>query len=267
MLASEAGELFGFIAEQIEMLLRTHCPDQLSGPEEVAVLNLGLDFSFPVYQTAIDSGVLLRWTKGFDIPSVVGQDVCELIQHEIALRRLPVKVTALVNDATGTIMSRVIFGTGTSGVYLEKLSKITKPLDGQFDDSSGKMFVSIEWGSFDNDLSVLPNTEYDIEVDRFSRNPGDQMFEKRVSGMFLGELLRTILAKLQDDPAVRLLDNIDADLGVSTGDQIPLYTRWAVDSSILSIAELDETDELETLRQKMFDALGVPFLCISIEDA
>ncbi|KAI4262937.1 MAG: hypothetical protein L6R42_001895 [Xanthoria sp. 1 TBL-2021] len=281
MLAYEAAELFGFIADQIEVLLRTHCPDQLSVSENVAILSLGLTFSFPVYQTAVNSGILLRWTKGFDIPSVVGQDVCELLQHEIALRRLPVKVTALVNDAAGTIMSRAyslplgetrtsigtIFGTGTNGVYLEKLSEITKPLDGQFDGSSGKMFVSIEWGSFDNELSVLPNTEYDIEVNQFSLNPGDQMFEKRVSGMFLGELLRTILAKLQNDPAVRLFDGIDANLRLTTGDQMPLHTRWAVDSSILSIAELDETDDLETLRQKIFDALGVPSSRIRIEDA
>ena len=56
------------------------------------------------------------------------------------------------------------------------------------------MFVSIEWGSFDSELSVLPNTEYDIEVNQLSRNPGDQMFEKRISGMFLGEVFRTILA-------------------------------------------------------------------------
>ncbi|KAL9039420.1 MAG: hypothetical protein Q9180_002540 [Flavoplaca navasiana] len=281
MLAYEAADLFGFMAEQIEALLRTHCPDQFGVSENVAILSLGLTFSFPVYQNAIDSGILLRWTKGFDIPSVVGQDVCELLQHEIALRSLPVKVTALVNDAAGTIMSRAyslprgetrttigtIFGTGTNGVYLEKLSEISKPLDGHFDESSGKMFISIEWGSFDNELSVLPNTEYDVEINQFSRNPGDQMFEKRVSGMFLGELLRTILAKLYVDPTVRLFGGIDANTGLMTGNPIPLHTRWAVDSSILSIAEFDGTDNLETLRQKIFDALRVPPSSIGIEDA
>ena len=281
MLACEAAELFGFIADQIEMLLRNHCPDQLSVSDNIATLSLGLTFSFPVYQNAINSGILLRWTKGFDIPSVVGQDVCELLQREIALRGLPVKVTALVNDAAGTIMARAyslplgetrtsigaIFGTGTNGVYLENLSEIRKPLDGHFDGSSGKMFVSIEWGSFDNELSVLPNTEYDIEINDFSRNPGNQMFEKRVSGMFLGELLRTILARLHNDPAVRLFAGLDANSGRKTGDQIPLFTRWTVDSSILSVAGLDETDDLAMLRQKIFDVLGVPSPATKIEDA
>ncbi|KAI4232194.1 MAG: hypothetical protein LQ349_005159 [Xanthoria aureola] len=281
MLAHEPAELFGFIADQIEMFLRTHCPDQLSVSEDVSTLSLGLTCSFPVYQNAVNSGILLRWAKGFDIPSVVGQDVCDLLQREITLRGLPVKVTALVNDATGTIMARAyslplrdtrtsigaIFGTGTNAVYLENISNIRKPLDGQFDGSSGKMFVNIEWGSFDNELSVLPNTEYDIEINKFSLNPGDQMFEKRVSGMFLGELLRTILAKLQNDPVVQLFDGLDTNSGREPGHQIPLFTRWTVDSSILSVAEFDETGDLAFLRQKISEVLGVPSPLTRIEDA
>ena len=150
MITKEAEELFRFIADQVEVLLRTHHPDSLSRSETVEVFSLGLTFSFPVYQTAINSGILLRWTKGFDIPSVIGEDVCKLLQHQLDLRKLPVKVTALVNDAAGTIMSRAyslpidqmrtsigtIFGTGTNGVYLEKLSKIRKPLHGRFDGST-----------------------------------------------------------------------------------------------------------------------------------
>ncbi|KAG8530797.1 uncharacterized protein KY384_004154 [Bacidia gigantensis] len=281
MVTHEAADLFAFITDQIEVLLRTHHPDCFSESANVEVLSLGLTFSFPVYQNAIDSGILLRWTKGFDIPSVVGQDVCRLLQQQIDLQKLPVKVAALVNDATGTIMSRAytlpldqirtsvgtIFGTGTNGVYLEKLSKICKPLDGRFDSSTGEMLISIEWGSFDNGLSVLPNTEYDDEINRSSINPGNQMFEKRVSGMFLGELLRTVLIKLLDDPAVRLFQGSDLRSGSLDVRKIALHTRWAVDSSILSIAELDTTQGLTALRQKIVDALGVSSSQVSTEDA
>lgn len=62
------------------------------------------------------------------------------------------------------------------------------------------MFISIEWGLFNNLLSVLPNTPYDEELDAASVNPGNQMFEKRVSGMFLGELLRIVLFQMYNDP-------------------------------------------------------------------
>lgn len=281
MVTHEAAELFAFIADQIEILLKSHYPSRLSGMEDVGVFNLGLTFSFPVYQNAINSGILLRWTKGFDIPSVVGQDVCKLLQQQIDLRKLPVKVTALVNDAAGTIMARAyslpidqtrtsigtIFGTGTNCVYLENLSKISKPLDGRFDSSTGEMFLSIEWGSFDNDLSVLPSTEYDIELDQASTNPGNQMFEKRVSGMFLGELLRTILAILHIDPAIRLFNGSDSSTHLGREDRTPLRTRWAVDSSILSIAAKDDTKDLAILRQKIVDTLHIPSALINVEDA
>lgn len=281
MVSREGTELFDLIADQVETLIRTHRPDRLNGVENADVFSLGLTFSFPVYQSAINSGILLRWTKGFDIPSVIGQDVCELLQQQIDMRNLPVKVTALVNDAAGAIMSRayslpagqprtsigIIFGTGTSGVYLEKVSNIKKALDGHFDDSTREMLVSIEWGSFDNDLSVLPNTEYDVEVDQASINPGDQMFEKRVSGMFLGELLRTVLARLQNDPAVRLFGGSDSSMSDVSQDMIPLHTRWEVDSSILSVAKLDDTGDLGMLRQKIVDSLGISSLLTDVNDA
>ena len=46
---------------------------------------LAFTFSFPVTQSAINRGVLQRWTKGFDVSGVEGHDVVE--QFESALRR------------------------------------------------------------------------------------------------------------------------------------------------------------------------------------
>ena len=132
-------------------------------------------------------------------------------KKKLTLLRLPVRVAALVNDTVGTLMSRsytspgktstllgAIFGTGTNGAYVEKLSKITKPLEGDYDSSTGEMIVNTEWGSFDNQLAVLPTTPYDVQLDKESVNPGIQMFEKRVSGMFLGEILRVVILSMID---------------------------------------------------------------------
>jgi hexokinase len=256
MIARQAKDLFSFIAKQIETFLSIYHKDYFSIPGDLGdpqIFSLGFTFSFPAYQNGINSGILLRWTKRFDIPDAVGQDVCELLQHEIDLLHLPVRVTALVNDAAGTIMSRAytlpvsktrtsigaIFGTGTNCVYLEKLSKITKPLDGRYDKSTGEMFISIEWGSFDNHLTVLPNTSYDAELDGGSVNQGNQMFEKRVSGLFLGELLRIALLEMHKDTKIGLFHNPCSSADPVVDDKSPLYRRWAVDSSILSIAEAD----------------------------
>lgn len=281
MVTHEAAHLFAFLAHQVEVLLRTHRLNYLSRSEYVNILSLGLTFSFPVYQKAVNSWILLHWTKGFDIPSATGQDVCGLLQHQIDLPKLPVKVTALVNGAAGTVMSRAyslpvdktrtsmgtFSGTGINGVYLERLSKISKPLEGHFDGSTGEVFISIEWGSFDNDLSVLPNTGYDVEVNQASVNPGNQMFEKRDSGIILGKLLGTALAKLHSNPAVKLFHGHDSSMSLGDEDGRPLYTRWAVDSSILSVAEFDDSEDLAILRQKIVDALGTLPSLIAIEDA
>lgn len=296
MVAKTAKELFSFLAKQIELFLRTHHEEHFethirrrqtaSTPEgyrDEHTFRLGFTFSFPVHQIGINKGTLIRWTKGFDIPDAIGQDVCALLQKEIDLLRLPVKVAALVNDTVGTLMARsytspgktstllgAIFGTGTNGAYVEKLSKITKPMEGDYDASTGEMVVNTEWGSFDNGLKVLPQTSYDAILDKDSINPGIQMFEKLISGMFLGEILRIVLVTMMNDPKIPLFrdDNSSHNdyRSTTTVDELsPLYTQWAVDSSILSIAEADNSAGLRALRQEIEKSLGVS--AASIEDA
>ena len=296
MVAKTSKELFAFLAKQIELFLKKHHSDHfeahvrrretVSTPEgyrDEHIFNLGFTFSFPVHQIGINRGTLIRWTKGFDIPDAVGQDVCALLQKEIDLLRLPVKVAALVNDTVGTLMARsytspgksgtllgAIFGTGTNGAYVEKLSKITKPMEGDYDKSTGEMVVNTEWGSFDNTMKVLPNTIYDEQLDKESVNPGIQMFEKRVSGMFLGEILRIVLASLANSTATPLFQRKKAlqnDIHSTTSldHASPLFTQWGVDSSILSVAAETKSEGLKGLREKITSDLGVN--APSIEDA
>jgi len=281
MLAAKSAVLFSFIATEIQAFLQIHHPEHLEqSSHHLPVFHLGFTFSFPVYQTGINSGTLLRWTKGFEIPDTPGKDVCQLLQCEIDNLHLPVKVTALINDAAGTIMSRayslppssiqtsigMILGTGTNAVYVEKLANITKPLPGRFDDSTGSMLISIEWGSFDNKLAVLPCTSFDAELDSFSANPGNQIFEKRVSGMFLGELLRLTLVALYDDASLDLFKGTK-DAQHTPIDMSGLRTRWSVDSTILSMAEADNSSNLQILKQAIQEAFGIWSSSVTLEEA
>lgn len=59
---------------------------------------LGLTFSFPVEQTALDKGILLTWTKGFAAKNAVNKDVVGLLQDAFDRKHLHVKCVALVND-------------------------------------------------------------------------------------------------------------------------------------------------------------------------
>ena len=59
---------------------------------------LGLTFSFPVEQTALDKGYLLTWTKGFSAKNAVNKDIVGLLQDAFDRKHLHVKCVALVND-------------------------------------------------------------------------------------------------------------------------------------------------------------------------
>ena len=66
-------------------------------------LHLGLTFSFPVEQTALNKGVLLIWTKGFSAKNAVGKDVVKLLQDAFDRKHMHVKCTALVNDVSSLL--------------------------------------------------------------------------------------------------------------------------------------------------------------------
>ena len=286
--APKAHQLFAFIAQQIKNFLSIHHGERLEniaiGQADRKYLRLGVTFSFPVYQHGINKGVLMRWTKGFNIQEAVGQDVCSLLQVEIDALCLPVKVSALVNDTVGTLMARcytkpgrtntligAIFGTGTNGAYLEDLSKIKKIAGFQtgggdvsrHQDTAAFMVVNTEWGSFDNSLKVLPTTVYDTTLDEESVNPGFQMMEKRISGLFLGEILRLVVVKLHQDHKGKVFcpDPVGKDDSSSKeirSDELPaLFRRHSVDSSVLSIVESDSTLEFVAAKQALASNFGI----------
>ena len=300
MVAKTSKELFSFLAKQIESFLETHHNEHFeatvkrqqtkSRPEgyrDEELFQLGFTFSFPVQQVGINKGYLIRWTKGFDIKDAVGKDVCALLQQELDALNLPVKVAALVNDTVGTLMARsytspnktstllgAIFGTGTNGAYVEKLDKVSKLQTmegvGEYDRSTGDMIINTEWGSFDNPLAVLPNTPYDDSLDKESVNPGIQMFEKRVSGMFLGEVLRRALLALLKDPKAQLFQDTDSSKNelhstTTIAEDSALYKQWGIDTSFLSIVQEDQSPSLKIVRQTLERDLGID--AASFEDA
>lgn len=266
LMISDSKSLFSFLAKQISDFVEKHHSDHFA-EDSGHHLHLGFTFSFPVDQKAINKGYLLRWTKGFDIPDAIGKDVCALLQAEIDILGLPVTVAALVNDTVGTLMARsyaspgktgtllgAIFGTGTNGAYVEKLARIakmTKPSAdvGEYDKSTGEMVVNTEWGSFDNAMKVLPDTPYDRALDKNSVNPGIQMFEKRVSGMFLGEILRNAILALKDNAGMFSTATIKEDC--------PLNTPWSLDTSVLSYIEADDTPNYLVTRETIWKELGI----------
>ncbi|XP_063204773.1 hexokinase-3 isoform X2 [Chroicocephalus ridibundus] len=167
------------------------------------VLPLGFTFSFPCQQLGLDKAVLLTWTKGFSASGCVGEDVVQLLR-EAARRKqhLALKVVAVVNDTVGTMMScgyddpkceiGLIVGTGTNACYMEEMQNV-----GTVEGEQGRMCINMEWGAFgDNGCLDHIFTDFDRLVDEKTINPGKQRFEKLISGMYLGEIVRYILLAL-----------------------------------------------------------------------
>lgn len=74
-------ELFEYIADCLQQFLESHHEG-----ENLSKLPLGFTFSYPATQDYVDHGVLQRWTKGFDIDGVEGQDVVPLLESALKKR-------------------------------------------------------------------------------------------------------------------------------------------------------------------------------------
>ncbi|XP_006880884.1 PREDICTED: hexokinase-2 [Elephantulus edwardii] len=166
-------------------------------------LPLGFTFSFPCHQTKLDESFLVSWTKGFKCSGVEGRDVVALIRKAIQKRGdFDIDVVAVVNDTVGTMMTcgyddqnceiGLIIGTGTNACYMEEMRHIDL-----VEGDEGRMCINMEWGAFGDDGSLNDiRTDFDREIDMGSLNPGKQLFEKMISGMYMGELVRLILVKM-----------------------------------------------------------------------
>ncbi|XP_020757080.1 hexokinase HKDC1 isoform X2 [Odocoileus virginianus] len=189
-------ELFEYVADCLADFMKTKELMQKKLP-------LGLTFSFPCKQTKLDEGILLSWTKKFKARGVQGTDVVRSLTNAMKRHQdLDVDILALVNDTVGTMMTcayddpycevGVIIGTGTNACYMEDMSNIDL-----VEGDEGRMCISTEWGAFGDDGALEDiRTEFDRELDLGSLNPGKQLFEKMISGLYLGELVRLILLKM-----------------------------------------------------------------------
>jgi hexokinase len=198
-------KLFDHIAECLAKFMEEH---DLMNREK---LPLGFTFSFPCRQEGLTCARLVNWTKGFKASGVEGEDVVKLLRDACHRRGdVDIDVVAVLNDTTGTMMAcafkentcqiGVICGTGSNACYMENLDKIPK-IAGECnpaeDGLPNEMCVNTEWGGFGDDGKLDEfRTKYDKIVDDNSINKGQQLFEKMVAGMYLGEIVRVILEDL-----------------------------------------------------------------------
>ncbi|KAK3814476.1 MAG: hypothetical protein J3Q66DRAFT_346565 [Benniella sp.] len=235
-LKTGSGEaMFDWIADCTAALLKTVALDM--GDSE---LQMGVTFSFAIQQTAINRGKVLAMGKGFNLSDVIGKDLKDLLEDGFVRKNLNVKVSAIINDTVGTLVSHayvspstkigVILATGTNAAYIERTSEVTK-YNGPVCD---EMILNTEWDAMGKS-SYLPQTKYDKVIDELSLVPKFQEFEKMVSGLYMGELVRLALVDLIESKAI--LKSLDGKVPES------LQPRLSFKTLFMSTIESDHSPE------------------------
>ncbi len=199
VMKSKGTKLFDYIAEKISAFLKDNDVKSENLP-------IGFTFSFPCSQNGLASATLTKWVKGWDCPDIKGKDVGKLMQEALDKHKnLNVKFVAVLNDTTGCLMScawadprcrvGLIVGTGCNACYLEEADKV-EHWDGA-KEKGKSIVINTEWGAFGEygELDFLL-TPWDLKVDEESVHPGGHTYEKLMSGMYMGEIIRHVLHDL-----------------------------------------------------------------------
>jgi hexokinase len=222
-------------------------------------LSLGLVWSFPVEQTSHRGGKMQGMGKGFACAeTTLGQDLGELVEMACARRRLNVRVEAIVNDGSATLLSQayldpatsmgLILGTGTNmAVYLPTAS-MGRAKFGNRDQSwfaaAERVIINTEVSMFGK--SILLETRWDELLNKQHQRPDFQPLEYMTTGRYLGELLRLMIVE-----------------GVNTGELFDgvlpesLRESYSLDTEILAKLETDTTKTMKNSISMVKKAFGL----------
>ena len=163
---------------------------------------IGFCFSYPIAIQPNGDGIPLRFSKEIQIEGLVGQPVGALILEALKdAGYLEEKKIVLLNDTVSTLLggkaaydhrnfdsyAGFILGTGTNTCYIEKGENIGKLKE------SAKLYetmlINMESGAYRRS----PSGKMDLEFDRQTVDPGMALFEKKISGAYLGGIAGVVL--------------------------------------------------------------------------
>jgi hexokinase len=194
-------QLFNFIVNCLQKFLKEFSLEE-------ANCAIGFVFSYPCELLSVRSARLLWWTKGFDIKDCLQKDVVELLEEALELNiTTKARVKAVMNDTVGQLaaaayrygtecVAGVVIGYGCNSAYLEDTQKIKKFDAKKNGYEHDKMVVVTEWEEFgaNGELDDIL-TPFDKEVDEASVHKGKQIIDKLTGALYLGDLVRRILAQ------------------------------------------------------------------------
>jgi hexokinase len=155
-------------------------------------------FSYPLAMAAKDEGRVIQLAKQLEVDDIVGFDLIRGLRDAFIRNGLPAnKKTIVLNDSTAVLLSGLtraeaynnyvgfILGTGVNMAYLESCSNIRLPAPAGTD----SMILNMEASRYDK----MPRGRIDTAMDEEMLDTGDYLFEKMVSGKYLGRLCTLVI--------------------------------------------------------------------------
>lgn len=170
--------------------------DLITGIKREEEMPVGYCFSYPAESRPGGDAILLRWTKGVDIREMAGQLIGKpLLDYLNQKNKIKFTGIKVLNDTIASLFAGLtdpgydayiglIVGTGTNMATFIPADKIKKL--NPANKIQGLVPVNLESGNFHPPFL----TAVDDTVDATSVNSGKQRFEKAVSGMYLGDILK-----------------------------------------------------------------------------
>lgn len=160
--------------------------------------SIGFCFSYPSEISEQKDGKLLYWVKEVKVPEVVGTYIGEGLNHALKQRGVTPKKIVLLNDTVATLLAckaqadkrhcegliGFILGTGTNTAYVEENLAIPK-----VSLTEGSQIINVESGNFNK----LERSQIDIDFCSKTGAPDIHVFEKMISGRYLGPLTLEVI--------------------------------------------------------------------------
>ncbi len=209
---------------------------------------VGFCFSFAAEITPDMDGKVIRWAKEVNISGCEGMFLGKEINAN--LKKYGVTETVkfcILNDTVSTLLGGpaikdgervdgqigLILGTGTNTAYVEETSKITKINDGK----TNQMIINMESGGFDK----MPMGKFDKILDSKSNNPGIALFEKMISGVYLGNCIAETI-KAAANEGIFSESNKISELPNFTAENVDQFLREPYGNNMLAKSVCCESD-------------------------
>lgn len=168
---------------------------------------IGFCFSYSAQILPDRDGRINEFSKEIKVKGAKGQLLGKSLIKAIEARGYdPDKKVVVLNDTVATLLAGkaafmdrdfgsyigFILGTGTNTCYMEEIPNIKK-MSGRT--KPGTMLINMETGGY----TKAPRGLIDLEFDGRTLNPGTTVFEKTMSGAYIGGLILAVIKKAAED--------------------------------------------------------------------